>query len=353
MLPFASDDSGRSGATGFTSFDSADKTRRPTVEHMKPTLLSLAATAVMAAVPTSDTPRPVARPGLVFDEARGKVVLFGGSADSMPTDQTWEWDGRKWAKRDTPGPSPRSSHGMVFDTRRRRVVLFGGFGAGGRLLGDTWEYEGRSWRKVSESGPSPRGGFGIAYDDRRGRTVLFGGAQDFGQPTFTDTWEWDGSRWRQLATTGPSGNHFHRMAFDARRGRTVSFGGRGGGSETWEWDGRTWTKIASSGPPPRDHHALAYDSRRHRIVLFGGGRQLPGGGYPKDPNELWLRDLWEWDGERWTLVSADGPPSSGGLPGLTYDAKHSRLVLFGGGGDSSGALEGTWVWDGKLWVRAN
>lgn len=79
-------------------------------------------------------------------------------------------------------------------------------------------------------------------------------------------------------------------------------------------------------------------------MLFGGSLNLADGGYPPEPTLL--RDLWEWDGRNWTNVSTDGPPSGGGLPGLTYDEARGRLVLFGGGG-----LEGTWEWDGVRWER--
>jgi hypothetical protein len=69
-----------------------------------------------------------------------------------------------------------------------------------------------------------------------------------------------------------------------------------------------------------------------------------GGGYPQ--TRLWLHDLWEWDGRRWVQVAVDGPPSQGGLPGMTYDDQRNRLVLFGGGG-----LKGTWERAGATWVR--
>jgi hypothetical protein len=187
-------------------------------------------------------------------------------------------------------------------------------------------------------------GFAIAYDDARGRTVIHGGFAGGSGPSFTDTWAWDGARWTRVSESGPSGTTFHRMAYDAHRRRVVAFGGRGGGGETWEWDGARWTKVAVAGPPPRDHHAMTYDSRAQRVVVFGGGRQLPSGGY--DRARLWLTDLWAWNGERWTQLSAEGPPSRGGQPGLTYDAARDRLVLFGGG-----ALDGTWEWSGSRWER--
>jgi glyoxylase-like metal-dependent hydrolase (beta-lactamase superfamily II) len=293
----------------------------------------------------AQAPWPLDRPGLVYDARRRLTVLFGGR-DASHANGTWEWDGATWHARAIAGPSARHSHGMAYDARRGRVVLFGGFDSTG-FRGDTWEFDGAAWQKMSDSGPAPRAAFGMAYDSARGVTVLYGGGRDFADPVFTDTWEWDGRAWTRVATTGPSGSIFLKMAYDARRQRVVAFGGRGGGGETWEWDGRAWSRVSTSGPPPRDHHAMTYDARRGRIVLFGGGRQLPNGDFPRDTTGAWLRDLWAWDGATWTQLATDGPPSRGGLPGLTYDAARDRLVLFGGGN-----LTGTWEWDGAQWRKA-
>ncbi|HUQ83365.1 MAG TPA: hypothetical protein VM076_19580 [Gemmatimonadaceae bacterium] len=309
------------------------------------TVSGVAASQQSAAV-AAPAPWPSDRPGLVFDTRRNVTVLFGGGSGDR-SNGTWEWSGSEWRERAGPGPSARNSHGMVFDSRRGQVVMFGGF-AGASIMGDTWEFDGSVWEKKSDSGPAPRGAFGLAYDSARGVTVLFGGARDFGEPTLTDTWEWDGRTWKQVATTGPSGNSFLKMAYDARRQRVVAFGGRGGGGDTWEWNGSASSKIDAAGPPARDHHAMAYDSRRQRVVVFGGGKQLPNGKFPADTTGAWLRDLWAFEGERWAQLATNGPPSRGGLPGLTYDSARDRLVLFGGGN-----LDGTWEWDGQQWRQVS
>ena len=184
----------------------------------------------------------------------------------------------------------------------------------------------------------------MAYDSARGKTVLFGGYSDGGRPLDTDTWEWDGSQWARIAAPGPPGSTFIKMAYDARRARVVAFGGRGAGTDTWEWDGRTWTKMATVGPPPRDHHSMTYDVRRGRVVVFGGGGQPTGVGTYTATNN-WLTDLWEWDGTRWTLLAEQGPPARVAMPGLAYDDRRGRLVLFGG------RASGTWEWDGTRWTQ--
>ena len=329
----------------------------PPNQHMLPSCIGRIAFVVtlvapirpLVAQPASAPPANVYYPGLAYDAARSVTVMFGGIARDTtysPRAGTWEWDGSRWQLRDVTGPSARAAHGMVYDSRRHRIVLFGGAHKD-EPLGDTWEYDGVAWTRVSTWGPAPRMAFAMAYDSARGRVVLHGGSQGVRRTVFEDTWEWDGATWMRVATGGLPQNSFHRMAYDTRRQRIVSFGGRGAGGETWEWDGRTWTRVHTSGPPARDHHAIAYDAKRGRVVVFGGSSQ-PGG-------TSYFRDLWAWDGSRWTLLGADENISPrGGLPGMTYDARRDRLVLVGGGGSPPAEQHaGTWEWDGRTWRRSD
>jgi hypothetical protein len=93
------------------------------------------------------SPRDGAR--AVFDPASGRVLLFGG-VQTEPTiqfmDDTWAWDGEQWTQLEAPGPAGRAHHGLVYDAARGRIVLAGGAGEGGRLLPDVWEWVGEGWR---------------------------------------------------------------------------------------------------------------------------------------------------------------------------------------------------------------
>jgi hypothetical protein len=132
----------------------------------------------------------------------------------------------------------------------------------------------------------------------------------------------------------------------------------------------TVAQTAAESPARVDRPGLAFDTKRRKLVLFGGGfgekmrggivifggtRQLPNRTYPKDKNELFLRDLWEWTGTAWELLSADGPANYGGLPGFAYDSTRKKLVLFGQSSDPTlkEAVAGYWEWDGKSWHSAS
>ena len=86
---------------------------------------------------------PVATPpgriwsGMVFDEARNRLVLFGGAVDysrSASLNDTWEWDGSAWTEVATPTDPPvRHDLYLAYDSNRQKTVLYGGssgFGSG-------------------------------------------------------------------------------------------------------------------------------------------------------------------------------------------------------------------------------
>jgi hypothetical protein len=77
-------------------------------------------------------PGPRCGVAMAYDEHRKVTVLFGGgnpqctSPGALNAD-TWEYDGRTWLEVTTVGaPKARFLAAMVYDRARRRMVLFGG-----------------------------------------------------------------------------------------------------------------------------------------------------------------------------------------------------------------------------------
>jgi len=106
--------------------------------------------------------------------------------------------------------------------------------------------------------------------------------------------------------------------------------------DTWEWDGTDWTRrMPTTSPPLRDQPGLSFDTRRGRAVLFGGlVGQFPYFGY--------LTDTWDWDGTNWTLRTYSGTPPAGRLvDSMAYDPLRGQTVLFGGF-NATGVLGDTW-----------
>src|SRR5207247_10197698 len=73
--------------------------------------------------------------GIVYN---GKtMLLFGGKNDTTFFKNTWEWDGKHWTQRQDIGPAARAFAALAYDSTRQRVVLFGG--SGQSLFVDTRE----------------------------------------------------------------------------------------------------------------------------------------------------------------------------------------------------------------------
>ncbi len=262
-------------------------------------------------VPTALNPPGVARFVMAYDAVRGRVVAFGGIGGDYDTsfDQTWELDGERWRHIPTTSSPPGGGgHAMVYDAERGVMVLY----VGGSSM-TTWEYDG-DWRLVStEHTPGRPLEFGLAYDAARGRVILACGI-DFGGGLYEGTWEYDGVDWTQ--TTDDVFNRC-QLAYDAGRGTVVLVGWSG----TYEYDGDWQLVSTATSLGARDGHRLAYDPRRGRTMLFGGG--TPGGSdYPDE--------LWQFDGNDWSTLTAAPGPLGRRHAGLIHDAQRGGLLTFGG-----------------------
>jgi hypothetical protein len=252
--------------------------------------------------------------GTAYDSRRKRIVLFGGLGNkglADPRSDTWEWDGKRWIDVSDTAIGSRDHHSMVFDEERRRTVMFGGVASRVTPEGtvrehpaETWEWDGRRWARVSTTGPAARGGAAMIYDRARKIVVMFGGISLVPGVTgrFSDTWTWDGHTWRKVSESGPSGRNGAAIAFDRRTNSVVMWGGTTGPThldDMWRWDGKEWTQIPAQGPAPtrRTGAAMVYDKARHLIVFFGG--QIRAGGQVITSNEMW-----ELEGGRWSQVKS-------------------------------------------------
>ncbi|MBI5544312.1 MAG: hypothetical protein HY901_10510 [Deltaproteobacteria bacterium] len=323
--------------------------------------------------------------GLAYDEQRGVAVLFGGTdASSHELSDTWEWDGSDWTQGTPPtSPPARSYPSMAFDSARGRLVLCGGANL---RRGDTWEWDGSTWVERLEPGPVFFQASGMAYHPTSARTVLLGHKEN---SSIVETWGWDGIAWiRYVTPTAPA--YGSLLTLDETTGQL--FATSGDGANVWTWDGFAWAAhIATSalntigigylfydgvrrrvvtisvgawnapaadlwewtgtgwlarwhGPEPRQDFAVAYSPALQRTLLFGGACS----DYPP----FWPTDLWAWDGETWSELSASAPPPARMRHSMAFDPVRSRLVLFGGYSSASWALlDDTWEWDGIAWHR--
>ena len=240
-------------------------------------------------------------------------------------------------------PPAREGMGMAYDAARSEVVLFGGIDSTGTTLGDTWTWDGNTWtHRHPAKSPPARDYLGMTYDAARSEVVLFGG---YHSGRLGDTWTWDGSTWTpRHPATSPSARDSMGMAFDAARGDVVLFGGHASGTccnqaDTWTWDGTTWTQQhPATSPPGRGLIGMTYDADHSGVVVFGGRSHTHD-----------FDDTWTWDGTTWTQQHSATSPSDRESMGMTYDAARGEVVVFGGEKLDRSYFADTWTWDGTTW----
>jgi hypothetical protein len=288
---------------------------------------------------------------MAFDEATGKVLLFGGYETYYPTGSslayarqlgdTWSWDGTRWsAEQSTASPAARTDAAMAYDAVRRVVVLHGGQGVTSGFVNDTWTWNGTRWILMSPDN-TPPAMWGehqpISWDGAHKVVLLFDWTGQWTAPgELNQTWEWDGTNWTLLpAADAPSGHTAVQaaIAYDTARRSTVFFGHVGGRPTTWTFDGTAWTKASSSGSASMNF-SLAADGARSVLVLFGQNG-----------------DTWTWNGTKWTPQAPAHSPSPRFGASMAYDSIHHVVVLFGGRLGSLGQLNDTWTWNGIDWTQ--
>ena len=285
---------------------------------------------------------PDARQGaaLAYDAPRGVVLMVGGVTDDpSPLADTWQWDGTRWTQLfPATAPGARGYHSMVYDQAHGEIVLFGGWNGGG-FLSDTWVWRNGQWTRLfPATSPGARDHAQLAYDSQRGRVVLYGG---YANGNYADTWEWDGNNWQQQLGTQPGGRHGHGLVY-LGGGRTLLFGGYSNTAlrDTWLWDGTSWVQQApATSPPARWHPCLGFDATRGRAVLFGGWS-----------GSASLNDTWQWTGSNWSAGPTQGAPARH-LGSATWDGARQQIVVFGGRVNTNNALSDTWTFDGTAWQQ--
>lgn len=290
---------------------------------------------------------PLPREGaaLAYDTAAGRAVMFGGRNNGAFYADTWQWTGKTW-KPVVVGqtPSPRYKHAMAWCESAGAIIMFGGNNVGS-IVGDTWRLTGSTWTPLAISGPSAREAAAMT-SLKDGTLLLYGGSD--GNSLLGDTWNFTGTAWKKLKARGLSERAGAAMARDPVTDAIVLFGGWRNGAvndELWIYTTKTkrWIKRTFEAPTPRANHAMAWDPLRQRLVIFGG---LDAGG-------IYLDDTWEWNAiTGWHRMVAVGPEARAGAS-MTWDPSRGTVIMTGGRYYNQPGpyirYTDTWSWDGAAW----
>ena len=267
-----------------------------------------------------------------FDPLRHQGIVHTAAVTYAMRDGSWTQLAQ------APAPN-RTSPGLVFDIARDRAVMFGGVSNAGPFLDETLVLApgdlAPAWTALATvHRPPPRLGPGMAYDSDRGITVLFGGTSGM---ALGDTWELDTDWHERTVSPAPSPRSGHAMAYDPVRRRTILFGGDDGNTqsaETWAWDGTAWTQLHPTGriPTARKNATLTWNPARRRLVLLDGTANVISS----------IDDAWEWTGDSWLEIKPASTPGARSAH-LAVPASDASGLYVVAGGNTSGVLADQWL----------
>jgi hypothetical protein len=314
-------------------------------------VLPMAAGSSWSQLPVDgSTPGPHSGHTAIYDSVRGQMVVFGGAYSGIPSNDVWTlplsgppiWT--HLVPAGTP-PSARTDHTAVFDSARDRMLVFGGtdnniqelYNGG---LNDVWELslgDTPTWTQLTPGGtaPDPRSGHSAIYDPIGDQMIMYGGYDEYQASNTYDTWSLSLSgtpTWSQLSPAGISpyvGPH-HSAIYDPARRRMViflaTFSATHTGLLALNLSGTpTWTDLAAPQFPllPLSHHTAVYDPLLDRMLVFGGGGA--GGANPY----IWSMPL--SGAPSWSQLVLDGPlPDGPASPAAIFDPINDRMLVNGG-----------------------
>lgn len=271
----------------------------------------------------------------LYHPALGRTILFGGDGRNRRYSDLWLFDGKDWSMDDL-GPLAFRSVGLIYDEARGNYVLFGGivegyhYYLGHVVAGDTWVFEGK-WRKLNpKNSPTPKVGAMLIYDQVAKEVILFSG-DGRSNSRADEMWAWNGVDWRRIEVTGRIPSGWGRVWFDEALQRIAMIDGwiipR-----IWTWDGVSWQQKRMQIPIGLSF--AAYDRSRN-LALF---RQVFGG------------RTWVFDGTDFTHVATETGDQLF-APVMAFDNRVGLGLLYGGQFEFGGSTASGKTWTGSQWLQ--
>lgn len=254
---------------------------------------------------------------MTYDEARGHLVMHGGTDLVSISNDTWTYDGVDW--RLVSKGEVRYFHSLAYDAKHARTIMFGGFGANQNLAFGTHLWDGETWTELgSVMQPPPRIDAGLAFDAASGVIVLHGGVGLDGV-RLTDTWELDDTTWTEVTNAAGPRDGVMNLTYDPDRRRLVLVEQS---TDVWTYTNRTWTRLPTTGvgPAPRASASFVHHPGRHTLLLYGGfdGR-------------IYFSDAFELVDAHWqpVVIAGDTPPATR-APSVGMLPSTRAMIVFGG-----------------------
>ncbi len=311
--------------------------------------------------PTNAGPGQRIAPSAVYDPARDRLIVVGGTYAGSFLADAWALSlgpSPTWSLISTGsgGPSGHYDQQLVLDTPSDRLLMFVGYdfpyvrGAPAAV----WSMPlapAPAWSHVAVAeAPPQRFGESVTFDPVRRELLMCWGwdhnATGYGGRSFPDAWALTVAgtpRWDDLSPSGspPPSRLAHSAIYDPIGDRMVVFGGTS--AESGQADAATdlwflslaglprWSRRidAPGGVTRRTSHAAVLDSRRNRMIVFGGFGRDAVTGEMRYLNDVWALSL--SDPPAWTSLTppGSGPPARS-HHSMIYDSRSDRVIVYAG-----------------------
>lgn len=293
-----------------------------------------------------ENPPPCVEADLIYHSQLQQMLLINCVEDASKENPNvvWGWDGTQWQRVTEGGPPRRILGGAAYDEKRNVLVLYGGRPVDlGKCSQETWEWDGQAWAKKDAQPPTACDHVRMVYDAARGESILFSGLDPSEKPV-NGTWSWNGTEWKLLSSEGPESRGHFGFVYDPAHEQILLYGGYTSTvtDEFWVWKDDAWKEIDFPGPGPLSHFGMALDTGSNALYIFGGANSTST--FSSLTDKTWvLRE------GTWQQLAPTVSPSKRGSPAMAYDPVRKRIVLYGGFDASRNSLDDTWEWDGQQW----
>ncbi|WP_420577442.1 kelch repeat-containing protein [Ekhidna sp.] len=208
---------------------------------------------------------------------------------------------------------------------------FNGIGASGVQLDS-------ALKSLSKSPiPPPRHHSAVVFAN--GNIYQFGGTSMNGWTGHSDFWKLHEQRWSKLPAYGPSPRSSLALFTTPNSKAIYLLGGWDDNNvleDFWKYENGEWVQLNESTLlGQRYSPGVAYDKKNDRMILYGGC----------GPNGQNYGDTWAFQNGEWKLIQSQSTPGERCRPQLAYDEVNEKVLLFGGSG---GDLQ-TWTLDDNQW----
>ena len=296
---------------------------------------------------TLENPPPCPEAELVYHPKLQQMLLVNCVEDPSKENPNviWGWNDTQWQRVTEGGPPGRILGGVAYDEKRNVLVLYGGRPiALGKCSQETWEWDGQAWTRKEVKPPTACDHVKMVYDSGSGESILFSGL-DPSENAVNETWSWNGTEWKLLSQEGPESRGHFGFVYDPAHDQILLYGGYASTvtDEFWTWKDGKWTEINFPGPGNLSHFGMALDTTGNGLYVFGGATSTSTFSSLTDKT-------WVLTGGSWRELHPATSPSRRGGPGMGYDPVRRRIVLYGGFDASRKPLADTWEWDGQDWI---